>query len=188
MATLKNTSATSTKGGFQGGTYNWTAPELFPDPEKDIIPEATQASDIYSLGMVLWELASREIPYKKAGKMATILIMQGKKETFPTDTPAEFKAIVDDCWKVADKRPSALEVAKRLESLWENEVKLKEKKQKAVEKTEISKDEKKTSSSSSPVGKKLNDGSQFAPTQPTDIKTPKKPEEKEIVSIDCNPV
>ena len=90
--TLKNSSAISTKGKFQGGSYNWSAPELF-------IPhtEPTWASDIWSLGMLFFELASREIPYKKAGKMASMWIMQGTKETFPSGTPVEFKAIAEDC-------------------------------------------------------------------------------------------
>ena len=66
------------------GTPQWMAPELFDDE-----PQVTKASDIYSLGMVYWELASRAIPFAKAPNQQVVLgwIMRGKKETIPADCP-----------------------------------------------------------------------------------------------------
>ncbi len=160
-ATIKTCSTASTS--FKG-TILWAAPETFTD-------EPTQKSDVYSAGMILWELASREIPYKKAGSMAGMWIMQGKRETFPPDTPTEFQAIAEDCWQAPEKRPEAKVLAKQLDQLWQ-----------AAQKSEIKEKAAPPSTSpSSSVGKKLNDGSQFAPTQPIDIKTPKKTEEKESI-------
>ncbi len=162
-ATIKTCSSGSTS--FKG-TILWAAPETFTD-------EPTQKSDVYSAGMILWELASREIPYKKAGSMAGMWIMQGKRETFPPDTPTEFQAIAEDCWQAPEKRPEAKVLAKQLDQLWQ-----------AAQKSEIKEKAAPPSTSpSSSVGKKLNDGSQFAPTQPIDIKTPKKTEEKEKSSL-----
>ena len=50
--------STSTKSHKTVGSIRWRAPELFDFPP----PEANTASDIYSLGMLLWELASRQLP------------------------------------------------------------------------------------------------------------------------------
>lgn len=118
---LKNSSSTLTNSqiGF-GGTLAWTAPEiLISDTAKP-----TMASDIYSLGMVFWELASRDDPFKKYGKMTGMKIMQGARETFPPGTPKEFQDVAEECWGPPDKRPSSLGVVNRLKFLWEKEQKL----------------------------------------------------------------
>lgn len=52
----------------RSGTVSWRAPELFKRNST-----ATQASDIYSLGMVLWELLTRELPFKDASDEQTII-------------------------------------------------------------------------------------------------------------------
>ena len=41
------------------GSIRWMAPELFSELE----PQYTQATDIFSYAIVLWEIAAREIPY-----------------------------------------------------------------------------------------------------------------------------
>ena len=64
LSTLKTSSASTTAGGFKG-TVLWSAPELFKRGAK-----ATTAADIYSLAMVLWELASRQIPFADAATPA----------------------------------------------------------------------------------------------------------------------
>ncbi len=40
------------------GSARWLAPETSSDP-----PVVDQKSDIFSLGVVLWEIASRKIPF-----------------------------------------------------------------------------------------------------------------------------
>ena len=55
------TSSTSTTTRTQAGTVRWKAPELF---KRKAVP--TKASDVYSYGMVLWEITSRQIPFKDA--------------------------------------------------------------------------------------------------------------------------
>ncbi|MBS0350626.1 MAG: protein kinase [Proteobacteria bacterium] len=114
LSTLKTSSASTTAGGFKG-TILWSAPELFKRGAK-----ATVFSDIYSLGMVLWELASRKIPFADAATpaIAATWVAQGEQEIVPEETPKEFKQLIDSCWdKEPSKRPSASVVAKHLESL-----------------------------------------------------------------------
>ena len=55
---INSQSLVATKG--QAGTLLWMAPELFDDE-----PLMTTASDVYSFGMVLWELVTRMLPYAK---------------------------------------------------------------------------------------------------------------------------
>jgi serine/threonine protein kinase len=168
--TLKNSSLTATSSQvneFRGANYNWSASELF-------VPytEPTFASDIWSLGMVLYEIATREIPFKEAGNRARVWIEKGAKPKFPKDTPVAFKEIAEKCWKKPEERPSALAVAKLLESLWEKEDNLREKKQdSAQEIAEV------------PHQMPLITGCKQFIHQPTDIKIPKRQEEEEIGSL-----
>lgn len=47
------------------GTPNWTAPELLRSEISGNSAQPTEASDIYSLSMVLWEILSGRIPFGK---------------------------------------------------------------------------------------------------------------------------
>jgi serine/threonine protein kinase len=114
LSTLKTSSASTTAGGFKG-TVLWSAPELFKRGAK-----ATVFSDIYSLGMVLWELASRKIPFADAATpaIAATWVAQGEQEIVPEETPQELKQLIESCWdKEPSKRPNANVVAKRLEGM-----------------------------------------------------------------------
>jgi TPR repeat protein/serine/threonine protein kinase len=120
LSTLKASSSSDTSGGLKG-TVLWTAPELFKRGAK-----ATTASDIYSLAMVLWELASRKVPFAEATSagVAAAWVAQGEQETIPENAPEEFKSLILESWnKTPEKRPSAETLAKRLDSLWKAECK-----------------------------------------------------------------
>ena len=106
---------TSSQSTMAKGTVLWMAPELFKRRA-----EITAAADIWSLGMVLWELASREIPFKDAQNQlqAATWIKDGEKEEIPGDCPAELKAIIESCWDLTPaKRPTAIQVVDRLKPL-----------------------------------------------------------------------
>lgn len=114
LSTLKTSSASTTAGEFKG-TVLWSAPELFKRGAK-----ASAAADIYSLGMVLWELVSCRIPFADAATaaIAAMWVAQGEQETVPEGTPEEFKGLILDCWdKDPLRRPKADVIAKRLDSL-----------------------------------------------------------------------
>ena len=91
------------------------APELFKRKA-----EVTAAADIWSLGMVLWELAAREIPFKDAQNQLQAMgwIKDGEKEEIPADCPAELKPVIESCWDLTpSQRPTAIQVVERLKPL-----------------------------------------------------------------------
>ncbi|MBS0351063.1 MAG: protein kinase, partial [Proteobacteria bacterium] len=75
---------TSSQSTIAIGTVLWMAPELFKRKA-----EVTAAADIWSLGMVLWELVTREIPFKDAQNQLQAMgwIKDGEKEEIPGDCP-----------------------------------------------------------------------------------------------------
>lgn len=91
------------------GTVQWQAPELFR-----IKPAYSPAVDIYALGVVMWELLAREIPF--AGVNMFVIpgaVSAGERPTIPTEAPAVLAAIVSRCWaQNPNERPSALETVR----------------------------------------------------------------------------
>ncbi len=99
------TQSTSTSKG-SAGTLAWMAPELATSDNG-----CTKQSDIYSLGITFWELASREIPFKKVAKPALIPMRasQGVRDEIPADCPAKLASLIKACWETdPDKRPEPM--------------------------------------------------------------------------------
>jgi serine/threonine protein kinase len=102
-------------------TMLWMAPELF----KRTV-EVTAAADIWSLGMVLWELASREIPFKNAQNQLQAMgwIKDGKKEEIPSGCPSELKTMIERYWDLTPmKRPTAGQLVEHLKWVTDREQK-----------------------------------------------------------------
>ena len=109
LASLKLHSIATSKqeGGAVAGTERWMAPELFQDEA----PICGTKTDIWALGMVYFELASREVPFKELRGLQLVLkLSQGKSETVPeaceTNCPG-FGVIMQRCWQERTLRPSA---------------------------------------------------------------------------------
>lgn len=93
-----NSTTTKTKSGM--GTTRWRAPELF---KRGANPNA--ASDVYSYGMVLWEIASRQLPFQDAVDDVTAMgwIKDGEQENVPPGCPQSYGEVIKAAWK---KEPS----------------------------------------------------------------------------------
>jgi serine/threonine protein kinase/ankyrin repeat protein len=89
------------------GSVAWLAPETLSQD-----PVQTMASDIYSYGVTLWELATQQIPYEglpldairqKIGHQKTLLL--------PENLPKAWASLMENCWQLSpSERPNAEEV------------------------------------------------------------------------------
>jgi serine/threonine protein kinase len=100
---------TTAVAGTAKGTIAWMAPEQFKRKA-----EYNRQTDIYSYAMVLWELASRKVPYEEAPSAELIMqwIKDGEQEDIPGDCPPSFAKLIKWCWdKEPSKRPTTDQAA-----------------------------------------------------------------------------
>ncbi|KAJ0266748.1 hypothetical protein HA466_0006930 [Hirschfeldia incana] len=94
------------------GTYRWMAPEMIKRK-----PHGRKA-DVYSFGLLLWEMVAGATPYEDMNPIqaAFAVVDKNLRPTIPEDCPAAMKALIERCWSVApDKRPDFWQVVKVLE-------------------------------------------------------------------------
>lgn len=101
----------STKMSF-AGTVAWMAPEAIQESP------CSEKVDVWSFGVVLWELITCEIPYKDM-EQSSIMYMVGcgkLQPPIPATCPEGYKLIMKMCWKLNPKeRPSFKLICNHLE-------------------------------------------------------------------------
>ncbi len=106
----------SSQSLHKAGTTQWIAPELLLDATASF----TEACDVYSLAMVLWELMSRQVPYRNLASPALVPIhvgYQGQRETIPAQAPLVMQAVTEAGWKQQpEDRPTAAQLCDELRS------------------------------------------------------------------------
>lgn len=113
LAKIRLASNTSTAG--RAGSTRWCAPEHlgFNEPP---IPDSSM--DMYSHGIVLWELVARKTPlarYQTENAVAIAVGMRGVREEIPENCPDIWRPIIQGCWQQdATKRPTAQSVLELL--------------------------------------------------------------------------
>ncbi|MGA2654483.1 MAG: protein kinase [Gammaproteobacteria bacterium] len=99
LSTIKKESSSSTQQTNAVGTLLWMAPELFQRKAKH-----TTESDVYSYGVILYEIASGKVPFEDEEITNQALIMEwiknGEHDDIPADCPAPFGQLIVNCWKV----------------------------------------------------------------------------------------
>ena len=90
------------------GTPQWMAPEiLMCSTSYDV------KADVYSYGIVLWELLTGEIPYNDVPveKLPYLVVQEKLRPTIPPDTPPDLANLITACWSTDPKqRPSFINI------------------------------------------------------------------------------
>lgn len=91
----------------------WCAPEVLAGEK------ATPAVDIYSFGMVLWELVSGKHPYSTISSLGVLTrkVLGGARETIPDTVPAVYRTLITACWQAdPSQRPTAAVIIETLQA------------------------------------------------------------------------
>eukprot|EP01006_Ploeotia_vitrea_P007652 TRINITY_DN1771_c0_g1_i1.p1 TRINITY_DN1771_c0_g1~~TRINITY_DN1771_c0_g1_i1.p1 ORF type:complete len:798 (+),score=383.68 TRINITY_DN1771_c0_g1_i1:124-2517(+) len=93
------------------GTPFWLAPEVM---ESQLF---TEKADVYSYGMILWELFSRKSPFPDMNphQAALAVLTDDARPTIPEYVPPRWRDLISECWaRDASRRPSFKSVLKKL--------------------------------------------------------------------------
>ncbi|XP_041849645.1 probable serine/threonine-protein kinase roco7 [Melanotaenia boesemani] len=96
------------------GTFPWMAPEVIQS-----LP-VSETCDTYSYGVVLWEMLTREVPFKgfEGLQVAWLVVEKQERLTIPTSCPASFGELMRKCWHADSKeRPHFKQVLVTLETM-----------------------------------------------------------------------
>ncbi|XP_045550262.1 mitogen-activated protein kinase kinase kinase 20 isoform X2 [Salmo salar] len=96
------------------GTFPWMAPEVIQS-----LP-VSETCDTYSYGVVLWEMLTREVPFKgfEGLQVAWLVVEKQERLTIPTSCPPSFADLMKRCWQAEPKeRPVFKQVLGTLETM-----------------------------------------------------------------------
>ncbi|XP_038606904.1 mitogen-activated protein kinase kinase kinase 20 isoform X1 [Tachyglossus aculeatus] len=96
------------------GTFPWMAPEVIQS-----LP-VSETCDTYSYGVVLWEMLTREVPFKglEGLQVAWLVVEKNERLTIPSSCPRSFAELMRQCWEAdSKKRPSFKQIIAILESM-----------------------------------------------------------------------
>uniref|UniRef100_A0A3Q4G8Z4 Mitogen-activated protein kinase kinase kinase n=1 Tax=Neolamprologus brichardi TaxID=32507 RepID=A0A3Q4G8Z4_NEOBR len=93
------------------GTYAWMAPEVIKHSL------FSKSSDVWSFGVLLWELLTGEVPYREIDALAVAYGVAMNKLTLPVPStcPEPFAQLLGECWSPNPHgRPSFTSILRRL--------------------------------------------------------------------------
>ncbi|KAF9590001.1 hypothetical protein IFM89_030151 [Coptis chinensis] len=94
------------------GTYRWMAPEVIKHK-----PYGRKV-DVYSFGLVLWELVAGVIPYEDMTPVqaAFAVVNKNLRPAIPANCPPALQALIEQCWALRpEKRPDFWQIVKVFE-------------------------------------------------------------------------
>eukprot|EP01147_Barroeca_monosierra_P001787 gene1787-4897_t len=102
------------------GTLSWCAPEVMGGHHYGL------PCDVYSFGILMWEIETCRLPYAEVNRARTIpsLVLQGIRPSlldvhhFPRKYAQDYRQIITQCWQgEADSRPTFPEILEQLENI-----------------------------------------------------------------------
>ncbi|GBB93565.1 hypothetical protein RclHR1_21990003 [Rhizophagus clarus] len=115
----KNTDESGTSRQY--GMHPYVDPKKFSSSNYSL----NKKSDVYSIGVLLWEISSCRPPFREYNHDALPMrILQGLRETPIPGTPNSYLKIYTDCWEYEpDDRPTIYKVVTSLETVMANNTK-----------------------------------------------------------------
>ena len=95
------------------GTYQWMAPEVIQGHEY------SEKADVYSFGIILWELATRKPPFRELNglQVSQEVVRNDLRPPVPKRCPDPFLKLMQRCWiKESEVRPSFQIIIDELEN------------------------------------------------------------------------
>jgi serine/threonine protein kinase len=85
----------------------------------------TKQSDVYSFGLIVWQMLTKETPFADIPCLSTMyLIGNNKTPLIPEDCPVYFRNIMQSCWNTdPEKRPCFTDLIKTMKQI-RNDIKV----------------------------------------------------------------
>jgi serine/threonine protein kinase len=96
--TKQSMTATNTPSNVLG-SVPWAAPEYLTIKRKS---ERNEKGDVFSFGVILWELVTRDTPWKTENiSLDDIkeLVLDGERLKIPENCIEELRKVMEQCWK-----------------------------------------------------------------------------------------
>jgi serine/threonine protein kinase len=97
------------------GTRFWRAPEVLQALRDKAKPILSPAADVYSYGMLCYELLTGRIPFEECARLDYDVVFPGQRPELPAHVNLTMKELLHACWHMeARERPGWTSIIKTL--------------------------------------------------------------------------